>query len=244
MAVERHRGVDRLLEPVHVGGEGGNHDPALAAREDVLEHRPHGRLRGRRSDTIGVRRVATQEQQPLAAELGKASGVGGRAVHRRLVELVVARDQDRAQLALEGHRAGVRDRMRDVDQLNVERAGFQSLARLDLVHLDVLKLLIDRGGDVTSVTVSGSTALHLAASAGDEESTKYLLQRGANRRSKTLNGLTPLDLAAGKGHVGVISLLLDDTIPLEEQTTNRWMAIHYAAVKSQQAAARILFERA
>ncbi len=50
---------------------------------------------------VGVRRVAAQQQQALAAELGEPRHVGGRAADRRLVELVVAGEEDRAELARE-----------------------------------------------------------------------------------------------------------------------------------------------
>ena len=48
---------------------------------------------------VDVRGVAAQQQQAVAAELGQARHVGGRAADRRLVELVVAREEDRAQRA-------------------------------------------------------------------------------------------------------------------------------------------------
>ena len=47
---------------------------------------------------VGVRRVAEQQQQALAAELGEARDVRRGAAHRGLVELVVAGDEDGAEL--------------------------------------------------------------------------------------------------------------------------------------------------
>ena len=47
---------------------------------------------------VGVRGVAAQQQQALAAQLGEPRHVGGRAADRRLVELVVAGEEDRAEL--------------------------------------------------------------------------------------------------------------------------------------------------
>ena len=49
---------------------------------------------------VGVRRVAAQQQHAVAAELGQPRHVGRRAADRRLVELVVAGEQDRAELAV------------------------------------------------------------------------------------------------------------------------------------------------
>ena len=47
---------------------------------------------------VGVGRVAAEQQQAFAAELGEPRDVGGPAVDRGLVELVVAGHQHRAEL--------------------------------------------------------------------------------------------------------------------------------------------------
>ena len=103
-------GVDHLLEAVDVGRERRDHDPALAAREDLLQHRPDARLRRRRPDAVGVRRVAAQQQHALPPELGEPRGVGRRAVDGRLVELVVAGDQrsvPSSQVTATAHASGI-----------------------------------------------------------------------------------------------------------------------------------------
>src|SRR5436305_1514048 len=82
---------------------------------------------------VGVRRVAAEEQQPLGAELREAPDVGRDPVDRRLVELVVAGHQRRAELARDRDRRGVRDRVRHVDELDVEGAELELLAVLDVV---------------------------------------------------------------------------------------------------------------
>jgi len=77
LAVERRRGVDDLLHAVDVGREARHDDPPLGAREDLLEVRADHRLRRGESRAVGVRRVATQQQHPLSAELREARDVGG-----------------------------------------------------------------------------------------------------------------------------------------------------------------------
>jgi hypothetical protein len=76
---------------VDVRREARDDDAALAAREDALELRPTTDSRRRQPGPVGVRRVAAQQQQPVAAELGEARMSAGAAVDGRLVELVVAR---------------------------------------------------------------------------------------------------------------------------------------------------------
>ena len=98
-AVRRGR-VDDLLDAVDVRGEAGDDDPALAAREHALQVRADDRLaESEMPGAVGVRGVAAQQQQALAAELGEPRHVGRRAADRRLVELVVAGEEDRAELA-------------------------------------------------------------------------------------------------------------------------------------------------
>ena len=138
LAAERLGGVDDLLDAVDVRREAGDDDAALAAPERLLELGPDARLGRRPAGAVGVGRVAAEEQNALAAELGKPPDVGGLAVDRRLVELVVAREQDGAELA--GDRTGehVRDRVGELDRLDVERAGVDVVAGRHDLERDVL----------------------------------------------------------------------------------------------------------
>ncbi len=140
--VELHRGVDHLLDTVDVGGEGGDDDPALAAGEGLQQSRPDARLRGRDSGPVGVGGVAAEQQQPVATDLGKPGDVGRAAVDGRLVELVVAGHQDRAELGREQDAAGVGDRVREVDQLQLEWPGLDLLPRREVLERRVAELVL------------------------------------------------------------------------------------------------------
>ncbi len=115
-------GVDDLLHAVDVRREARHHDAPLAAREHVLQMRPDDRLRGREAGAVDVGGVAAQQQHALAAELGQARDIGRRPVDGRLVELVVAGDQHRAELGAERDGARIGDRVRHVHELQRERA--------------------------------------------------------------------------------------------------------------------------
>src|SRR4051794_16438919 len=119
--------------------EAGDDDPPLDSREDLLEVRPHARLRGGDAGPVHVRGVAEQEQDALAAELGEPRDVGRLSVDRGLVELVVAREDRGAELAGEGDGAGVGYRVRHLDRLDAERTGVEALAREDLLDRSVLE---------------------------------------------------------------------------------------------------------
>ena len=84
---------------------------------------PDDRLAVGDARAVGVGGVAAQQQQPLAAHLGQPRHVGRRAADRRLVELVVAGEEHGPERAGERDAAGVRDRVREVDALERERAG-------------------------------------------------------------------------------------------------------------------------
>ena len=92
--------VHDLLDAVDVRREAGDDDPALAAGEHAVQVRADDRLGVRDARAVDVRRVAAQQQQALAAELGQPRHVRGRAADRRLVELVVAGEEDGAERVL------------------------------------------------------------------------------------------------------------------------------------------------
>ena len=142
LAVERVRGVDDLLDTVDVGGEARHHDPTLTAREDLLEVRADDRLRRGEAGTVDVRRVAAQQEHALAAEFGQTRYICRRTVDGRLVELVVAGDQHRAELGAECDRAAVGDRVRHMHHLKREGTELEAFAGLDLVQLDIAQLVL------------------------------------------------------------------------------------------------------
>ena len=142
LATELVGGVDDLLDAMDVRGEAGDDDPPVRPRERLQQRGPDARLRRRDSRPVGVRRVAAEAQQALGAERRQAGEVGGVAVDRRLVELVIAGQQDRAELRVDRHRTRVRDRMRHVDHLDPEVPGLLDRARLQVAQGHVAQLVL------------------------------------------------------------------------------------------------------
>jgi hypothetical protein len=78
----------------------------------------------------------------FAAERGQPRHVGRRAADRRLVELVVAGEEDGAQRRLERDAARIRDRVREVDALDLERPGVDGVADRQHLEGDVAQLVL------------------------------------------------------------------------------------------------------
>lgn len=75
-------------------------------------------------------------------------------------------------------------------------------------HIEVAKVLLDKGADVNARNVNGWTAL-MAASANDRlDAVKLLLDRGAEVNSRHAYGHTALKLARQKNHTRIVKLLL------------------------------------
>ena len=92
-------------------------DAALTQRDELPEGLADEPLGAGDSRPLGVRGVTEQEVDAAVADLGQVADVGAQAVHRRVVDLVVARVHDAAARGLEHDRDRVGDRVRDADEL-------------------------------------------------------------------------------------------------------------------------------
>jgi hypothetical protein len=75
-------------------------------------------------------------------------------------------------------------------------------------HMDLMRLLLERGAEVNQANVHGGTALVVAVFRGFEEMVSALLTSGADISRKGFWGQTMLMLASLHGHVAVVRLLL------------------------------------
>lgn len=73
-------------------------------------------------------------------------------------------------------------------------------------HLDIVKLLLDKGGCVNAQQHGGWTALHAAAMNGDDAMVDVLLKAGADAGLESDDGKTAADMAREKGHESVAAL--------------------------------------
>ena len=74
-------------------------------------------------------------------------------------------------------------------------------------HKNVIKLLIDLGGNVNSQDINGYTPLHYAVMTRNENMTKRLILRGANKLIKDKKNRTPYDLALSMNDKDLVDIL-------------------------------------
>ena len=97
--------------------------------------------------------------------------------------------------------------------------------------LELLRDLIEQGGDVNAALGDGMTALHWAAERGDAAMASLLLRAGAHVHAGTrIGAFTPLHVAARAGSTAVVALLLEaGADPEARSTTSGVTALHLAA---------------
>jgi ankyrin repeat protein len=78
-------------------------------------------------------------------------------------------------------------------------------------HLDVCRLLVERGADVRATQQQGYTPLHQAAQHGDEVLVDLLLAAGADPSARLDDGRTAADLARAAGREGLAVRLVSET---------------------------------
>ena len=120
-------------------------------------------------------------------------------------------------------------KLEDVDIDAATNIGTTALiAAASYGHLDMIKLLLNRGADPKKSNWYGS-ALHCAAEAGRCESIRLLLDSGMNIDLINDFGRTPLHCATDKRHVPTIELLLDMGADPNVQAYRGISLIHDAA---------------
>ncbi|KAK7177745.1 ankyrin repeat protein [Paraphaeosphaeria sporulosa] len=96
-------------------------------------------------------------------------------------------------------------------------------------HVDVVRLLLDRGADVNTTDKDNLTALHRAADQGHGEVIRWLLDSGADVNAKDPDGLTALRRAASRGNMAVMKRLLNGGADINAKDNEGQTALHLAA---------------
>ena len=135
-------GIQHLLDPVDVGGEGGDDDPVLASLELALEGGAHRLFRGGKARTLHIGGVRQQCQDALLPQLAEAGKVDDLPVDGGGVDLEVAGVDDGAHVGVDGKGHGVGDGVVDMDELDLKAAELEPVARTLGENLRVVQQVV------------------------------------------------------------------------------------------------------
>lgn len=75
-------------------------------------------------------------------------------------------------------------------------------------HIEIVKLLIEKGANVRVTNNNGQTPLHYAASRNRLDVAQVLLEANSEVNPRDNMGSTPMHRAASRGHIDMVKLLL------------------------------------
>jgi len=77
-------------------------------------------------------------------------------------------------------------------------------------HIDICRLLIDKGAQLEAKGSGGRTPLHWAAEQGHIEIVRLLCDRGADVEARSNTERRPLHQAAHQGHISIVIELIEE----------------------------------
>jgi ankyrin repeat protein len=110
-------------------------------------------------------------------------------------------------------------------------------------HVELARMLIERGADVSAQEHDGSTALHLALGNGHADPARMLIENGADVSAQKNDGWTALHLVSRNGRVDLARMLIERGAGVSAQTKYGWTALHLASRDGDVDLARTLIER-
>nr|QQY02505.1 transient receptor potential cation channel 3 [Cryptocotyle lingua] len=110
-------------------------------------------------------------------------------------------------------------------------------------HLDIVKLLLENGANVSSKNEKERTAFHNAAKYGRLNIARHLLEHAPSLVSeRDEDGSSAIHLAAASGHVDLLELLLDAGAAVDCRNCMQWTPLDCAAASGHRACVELLLE--
>ena len=100
-------------------------------------------------------------------------------------------------------------------------------------HIDMLKLLLDKGADVETAGYNGMRALHHVCNSSKEKCVEILLEADANPNATDDANSTPLHWAAARGVLNIVVRLSDKGADPNVATKTGVRPIHKACIYGQ-----------
>ncbi len=108
--------------------------------------------------------------------------------------------------------------------------------------LEVIKKVLEKGGNVNSRDMDEWTPLHHAIWAQHPEVAEFLIENGADVNAKNNEGFSPLHFAGRMGLVDIVKLLMEKGADVNTKNKYGETPLHYASMGGSPAAVRILIE--
>ncbi|KAH0608836.1 uncharacterized protein H6S33_001064 [Morchella sextelata] len=109
-------------------------------------------------------------------------------------------------------------------------------------HIEVARLLIDHGADVSARDSGQKTPLHEALERGHLEIARLLIDHGADVSAKSSYQSTPLHEAAEEGYLEIARLLIDHGADVSARDSGQRTPLHEAAERGHLEVARLLID--
>ena len=109
-------------------------------------------------------------------------------------------------------------------------------------YVEIARLLIEHGADVTTQHRHGWTALHWAVRAGSMDLASLLIEHGADVTTKDNDGWSPFHWAVGAESVELARLLIERGASVTTRDNSCWTPLHKAVEARNVDLARLLIE--
>ncbi len=128
----------------------------------------------------------------------------------------------------------------DIDQ-GLEIGGYTPLMFASLMgRSHMVRILLDKGANVSVLADNGFTALHVSAQRGYHAVSKMLVEAPADLEAATNEGDTALHLASTKGHLGVMGVLIGAGANADSRKLKRFTPLYMAAQEGHKDAVKML----
>ncbi|KZW03526.1 ankyrin, partial [Exidia glandulosa HHB12029] len=115
-------------------------------------------------------------------------------------------------------------------------------AALSNEAVDIVKYLLETGAEVDKPDPNGWTALHIAASAGNDATVMALLEGGADPKRGNDKGLTALHYAASKSRIEIGKILISRGADINARDRANQLPLHRAATTGSEGFIKLLLK--
>jgi len=110
-------------------------------------------------------------------------------------------------------------------------------------HIEIVRLLIDKGININQTNKDGQNALHWACENGHNETVQLLIQKGVDTKQKDIFRQNALHWASRRGHKELVQLLMGKGLDANEKDKFGKSALHWAWFYDHKEVVQLLIEK-